>query len=103
VGLGCLFYMFGLPQKNIVGLMKESGFLKVLTYILITVAVLFGFSQLWGDRLLEDQTVSFADQFVPAEENVEIDFAPLFTKQAAGMMLIVIIVGAIFFFVNLAK
>ena len=97
-----LMYVFGMPTPQIWPQLKEIGILRVGPKIAIICIIAFAASQVFGDRLLEDKTVSFADSIVAEEEPVKVDFSPLFTKHALGLIVLIAVLGLAFVFVNIS-
>ena len=102
-GLAAIMYVLGMPYKNVWPALKDVGPLKVAVQIAVFCIIAFAISHVYGEKLLEDKSVSLGDAMMPAQESVEIDFAPIFTKQALGLIVIMIILGLAFFFVNFAQ
>jgi len=98
--LAAIFVVMGVKQDNVYGFMKNIGFLRTIVYVLIVVAVIFAGSQIWGKQLLEKKSVSIIDAVNPVQEEKEIDFAPLFTTQVAGLGMLVLVIGMVFWWVN---
>jgi hypothetical protein len=98
--VGAIMFVLGMPKPTIWTAMKETGFIKTATYIAIFCIIAFAISHVYGERLLESPTVSLGDVISPAQEEVKIDFAPLFTKQALGLIMVFVVLGLAFFFVN---
>ncbi len=101
--LGTALYCFGMPEKAIWPAMKKVGPLRTALVIAVFCIIAFAVSTVYGDKLLDDKSVSIADAMTPAQEPVEINFAPLFTSQALGMIFIVIVLGFTFVFINFAR
>lgn len=101
--LGAGYFILGMPKDDIWPTLKNIGILKTAIFIAVICIIAFAGSQVYGNRLLKDQTFSIADAISPQEKSVEIDFAPIFTKQALGMIMITIILGFAFFFVNFSR
>jgi hypothetical protein len=101
--IGAGFFVLGMPRDKIFPMLKESGFVKTAVVITIICIIALSASRLLGPKLLEDKSVSFADAIGPEQENVQIDFAPLFSKQALGLIFIMTVMGLAFFFVNFAR
>lgn len=98
-----LLFAAGVKEGMIKDMMKNIGFLKLVIYVLIVSSVVFAGSQIWGENLLEEPSVSVADAITFHEETQEINFAPLFSKQALGLIVLIIILGGVFLFVNMVK
>ncbi|MFC1722804.1 hypothetical protein ACFL0V_01565 [Nanoarchaeota archaeon] len=101
VGLAGLYLLFGVKKPEVIPMMKDVGFLRLVFIVAVVCAFAFGVSQVFGDKLLEDQKFSIADAITPDEPEVEVDFAPLFTRQALGLIMVLIVMGALFVFVSL--
>ncbi|MBW2971400.1 hypothetical protein KY359_00035 [Candidatus Woesearchaeota archaeon] len=102
VALAGLLLMLGMQKGTIWPAMKQVGPLKVAVQIFIVCCIAFAGSQVFGEKLLKEPSVSIADPMMPEQEKTEIDFAPLFTQQALGIIFIIVILGLAFVFVNLA-
>jgi hypothetical protein len=102
-GIGAIMFSLGMPYEKILPSLKEVGPLKVAVQISIFCIIAFAISHVYGDRLLEDKSVSIADAMTSDKEPVEIDFSPIFTKQALGLIVIMIVLGLAFVFINFAK
>ncbi len=102
-GVWAIFYALQMREESIYPFMKRLGFLRILTYILIISAVSFGASQVFGEKLLEKPSFSLSDAMSSNEEKAKIDFTPFFTSQVLDLLLIIIILGALFVFLNSAK
>ena len=100
--LGALFFALGV-QKGIWEFLKQSSLLKTILKIVIICIIALAASSAFGERLLEDTSVSIVDAIEPEQEDVEIDFAPIFTRQALGLILIITILGLAFVFINLSR
>jgi hypothetical protein len=79
--LGAMYFVLGMPKDNIWPTLKSIGILKTALLIAIVCIIAFAGSQVYGDRLLEDPKFSIADAMMPEEKAVEVNFAPVFTKQ----------------------
>jgi hypothetical protein len=101
--IGSGFFILGIPRDKIFPMLKESGFVKTAAIIAIICIIALSASRLFGPKLLDDKTVSIGDAIGPEQKPVEVDFSPLFTKQAIGLVFILIVIGMAFLFVNLAK
>ena len=100
--IGTIFFVLGMPKEQVWPALKESAILRTAILVTIICIVAFAASTVFGEKLLEDQSVSIMDAASPAQESVEIDFAPIFTKQAIGLIMMIAILGLAFFFVNTA-
>ncbi|MBU2560776.1 MAG: hypothetical protein KKD17_00625 [Nanoarchaeota archaeon] len=103
VAIAGLLLVVGMPKGTIWPAMKDVGLLKVAVQIFIICCIAFAASQVYGEKLLKEPKVSFADPMIPDKEPAQIDFTPLFTKQALGMTFLIIVLALAFFFVNLAR
>ncbi|MBN1544310.1 hypothetical protein JW898_02495 [Candidatus Woesearchaeota archaeon] len=103
VALAGIYLVMGAHKEKIWPMMKDVGLLKVSVQIFIICCIAFAASQVYGEKLLKEPKVSFADPMIPDKEPAQIDFAPLFTKQALGMTLLIIVLALAFFFVNMAR
>jgi hypothetical protein len=101
--IGALFFALGYQKPGIGGFMKKSGIVRVTVQILIICIIAFAASNVFGQKMLEDPSVSIVDSFATEKEPVEVDFSPLFTKQAIGMIMLVIVIGLAFVFINLMR
>jgi len=99
--VGAMMFVIGMPKPTIWPMLKEVGFLKTASYIAIFCIIAFAISHVYGEKLLENPTFSLGDAISPAQEEVKIDFAPLFTKQVLGLIVIFALMGLLFFFVNI--
>lgn len=100
--LGALFFTLGI-QKGIWEFMKQSSILNTTLKISIICIIAFAASSAFGQKLLEDTSVSIVDAVEPEQDDVRIDFAPIFTRQAAGMIMLVVVLALAFVFVNLSR
>ena len=98
--IAAMFFVMGMKEERVFGFLKESGFLKTVVYVLIISAVLFAGSQIWGEQLLEEKAVSITDPLTLKPEQKEINFAPIFTKQAAGFAMLSAVIGMAFWWVR---
>ncbi len=98
VGVGAIFLALGTPEKNIFPMLKSSGIVKTSMFIVFICIIAFAASHVWGDRLLDDKSVSFADPLMPQEETVKIDFAPVFLPSTLYLIMIITILGFAFYF-----
>jgi hypothetical protein len=102
-GLAAIMYVLGMPYKNIWPALNDVGPLKVAVQIAVFCIIAFAASHVYGEKLLEDKSVSLSDAMMPAQDSAEIDFAPIFTKQALGLGVIIVILGLAFVFINFAE
>ncbi len=101
--LGAMYFVLGVKEDGMWKLLKGIGPLKTALQIGVICIIALAISRVYGDSLLEEPSVSITDPLIAPEEPVEIDFTPVFTKQALGMIMILIIMGFGFFFVNFSK
>jgi hypothetical protein len=101
--IGAMLFTFGMPQSSIWPALKSVGPLKLTVRIIIICIIAFAVSQSFGDRLLEEPSFSIADAMTAEQEPVEVDFAPLFTRQALGLVVLLGVLGLAFVFVNLSS
>jgi len=102
-GLAAIMYTIGMPAEKILPTLKGVGMLKTTIQIAIFCIIAFAISNIYGERLLEDKSISLTDTMTQEDDGPKIDFSPLFAKQAMGMILITVVLGFAFVFVNLAK
>ncbi|NQU78532.1 hypothetical protein HQ545_02060 [Candidatus Woesearchaeota archaeon] len=102
VAIGFLLATMGMKTSVVWETMKNIGPLKFGIKIAVICIIAFAASTVYGERLLEDKSVSLTDSILPEQEGKEIDFSSLFTKQALGLIMILIIMGMAFVFVNSA-
>ena len=100
-GIGGLFFALGM-KSGIWSALKSNGPLRVAVKIGIICILALGASNIYGEKLLEEKSVSIADAIMPAEEPVDINLAPIFTKQALGLIVFIVIIGLAFVFVNVS-
>lgn len=92
----------GVNAGRVGSVVKEVGFLK-LTVIIVVVAIFaLSISQVFGDKLLEEPTISFSDGIIHEPEPKEVDLSFLFTRKFLGIMAVLITLGSLFVFVNLS-
>ena len=101
--LGAMYFVLGVKEDGMWSLLKGIGPLKIALQIAVVCFIALAISRVYGDRLLEEPSVSITDPLIAPEEPIDIDFAPVFTKQALGMIMILIVMGFGFFFVNFSK
>lgn len=100
--LGAIFFALGV-QKGVWEFLKQSSLLKTILKIVIICIIALAASNAFGERLLEDTSFSIVDAIEPEQEDVEIDLAPIFTRQALGLILIITVLGLAFVFINLSR
>ncbi|MFC1741599.1 hypothetical protein ACFL3V_03625 [Nanoarchaeota archaeon] len=103
LGICALLLALGMPQGTIWNTLRNIGPFKLIMQIAIVCIIAFAASQVYGAKLLEDKSVSFADSMIPEEKAVKVDFAPIFSKNALGLIMLTVVLGFAFVFVNFAK
>jgi hypothetical protein len=101
-GLAAMFFALGMGKGTIWPMIKGIGLLKTTVQIVVVCIIAFAISQVYGDDLLEDKSVSFADPIMPSEETKQIDFSFLFTTQALGIIIMLIVLGFAFVWISCA-
>lgn len=99
-GVGALVWAFGMKEGTIGTTLKGIGLIRVTAYIVIFCVVALAVSRIYGERLLDDKTVTLADPIMPEDDGVKVDFAPFFTSKALGMIFMMVVLGLVFYFVN---
>lgn len=101
--IAALVFAFGMPEASIWPIMKELGPLKVTIKIAIICIILFAISQAYGETMLkEPPSFTISEPIAAQDQSVEVDFAPLFTKQALGLIVVMVVLGLAFVFINLS-
>ncbi|MFH1668998.1 MAG: hypothetical protein ABIA62_03660 [Candidatus Woesearchaeota archaeon] len=100
-GVSTVLFTLGMDKPKIWPMLKSVGPFSIALKIAVICIIAFAASHVYGEKLLEDTSVSFADSFAPQEDAVKIDFAPLFTKQALGLIMMITVLGLAFLFLNL--
>ncbi len=98
--VGGLIFMLGMPKADIWPTMKSIAIVKTVVIILVILTITWAGSHVFGEKLLKEPSVSITDPMIAEKEPVKIDFAPMFTKQALGLIFIIIVLGMAFLFVN---
>lgn len=101
--LGAMYVVLGMKEDGMWRVLKGIGPLKTGLQIAVICIIALAVSRVYGDKLLEEPSVSITDPLIAPEEPIDIDFAPVFTKQALGMAIILIVMAFGMFFVNFAK
>ncbi|MBW2964360.1 hypothetical protein KY363_02775 [Candidatus Woesearchaeota archaeon] len=103
VGIGGIFLALGTPNSSIWQMLKGSGLIRTTAIVVFVCIVALAASHVWGERLLEDKTVSFADPLMPQEETAKIDFTPVFQPSVLYMIMITIVLAFAFYFVMMSR
>lgn len=101
--IASILFTFGLQKTSIVDFMLKNTLLKITMQVLIICIIAFAASHAYGDKLLEDPTITITDPFTHNAEQTEIEFSSIFTKQAAGMIMLVVVLGLAFVFINISR
>jgi hypothetical protein len=98
-----MYFVMGFQKAGLVGFLKQNSILKIIVQIAIICIIIFAGSTVFGQKILEDPSVSIVDSFETSKEPVEVDFSPLFTKSAIGMITLIVVMGLAFVFINLMR
>lgn len=101
--LALMYFVMGYQKSGITSFLKENSVLKTTVQIAIICIIILAGSTVLGQKMLEDPSVSITDTFETQEEPAKIDFSPIFTKQAIGMITLMIVMGLAFLFINLMR
>ena len=101
--IGALFFALGYQRPGIGQFLWKSGIVRVTVQIAIICIIIFAGSTVFGQKMLDNPSVSIIDSFATEKEPVKFDFTPLFTKQAISMITLVAVLGLAFVFINLMR
>jgi hypothetical protein len=101
--LGAIMFVLGMRKDKIWPELKDVGPLRIAVYIFIFCIIALSISHVYGDKLLQDKSVSLTDATTSSQEPVEIDFSPIFTKQVLGTIFVFIVLGFVFVCVNFSQ
>jgi hypothetical protein len=92
------FMIMGTKTQMAFMAVKEIGFLKLTVIIVVCCIFALSISQVFGERLLEEPTVSFGDAFIQETAQKELDLSPFFTPNFLGTALVLTILGMFFLY-----
>lgn len=106
--LGGIYFVLGMPQKQIWPILKTVGPLKLAIQISVFCIIALAISSVYGEQLLESSSptgsVSLTDAFKTDEPESDSNFiAKFFSPSLLGLLIIFIVLGMAFCFVLLAS
>jgi hypothetical protein len=106
--LGGIYFVFGMPQKQIWPILKTVGPLKLAIQIGVFCIIALAISSVYGERLLESSSptgsVSLTDAFKSDEPQSDSTVvSKFFSPSLLGILIILIVLGMAFCFVLLSS